>query len=357
MDLIALGVALILIPFVTVILLWIMFGREPDSGHGAHYEHGPPRNVPLAAIPVILHPKVRQEAHHRLVLDGMLATVIDLVRRRVITMEESGDSANRVVAFALKEPKRLEALDPLTRATAEFFFREMSGGEPILTDGQMSDFFRKADPTWLRAYLDHFADQATEWWKRELNVRFLVKPVVSRLSRFVLSSVGLLFAGLMLLNAGIGLRAPKPLFPPREIFWPWREIEIDDAGTTVAVAVGAFIALIALGRLFLLLVQPLRRWNRVALVEHQRWHAFRRFLTDFTALKRAPIELFPIWEEYYVYALALGVTQDFKNHLGALVIERGIELPQTLEQVATFEFARSWIEALEEQRSKAAKKK
>jgi len=60
------------------------------------------------------------------------------------------------------------------------------------------------------------------------------------------------------------------------------------------------------------------RWSSPAYHEHLRWQSFRRFLAEFSAIRQAPIELSSIWQEYYVYAVALGIGERFMQGLSSL---------------------------------------
>jgi hypothetical protein len=59
------------------------------------------------------------------------------------------------------------------------------------------------------------------------------------------------------------------------------------------------------------------RWSPPAYYEHLRWQSFRRFLVEFSAIEQAPIELSAIWQEYYVYAVALGIGEKFMHGLSS----------------------------------------
>lgn len=50
-----------------------------------------------------------------------------------------------------------------------------------------------------------------------------------------------------------------------------------------------------------------------------RWRAFRRFLTEFSSLPEAPALAVIIWEQYLVYATALGVADEVEKQVKALI--------------------------------------
>ena len=50
-----------------------------------------------------------------------------------------------------------------------------------------------------------------------------------------------------------------------------------------------------------------------------KWRAFRRFLTEFSSLPEAPTLAVVIWEQYLVYATALGVADEVEKQVKALI--------------------------------------
>jgi uncharacterized membrane protein len=58
-------------------------------------------------------------------------------------------------------------------------------------------------------------------------------------------------------------------------------------------------------------------------LELKKWKAFKKYISDFSAMKDAPITLLKIWDEYLIYAIALGVAQKMLENLKELSIETG----------------------------------
>jgi uncharacterized membrane protein len=96
---------------------------------------------------------------------------------------------------------------------------------------------------------------------------------------------------------------------------------------TVVVAALAFIVFAGFGRVIL-------RWDPAAYLEHKRWKNFRKFLRDFSAIEQAPVSLLGIWEQYYVYAVVLGVAEEFLKNVGRLAEARGAGLALPVWYVA-----------------------
>ncbi|MBI4280003.1 MAG: DUF2207 domain-containing protein, partial [Armatimonadetes bacterium] len=102
------------------------------------------------------------------------------------------------------------------------------------------------------------------------------------------------------------------------------------SGTFMLGLMGIAIA----GLLLLILSSPLRRRSPKGADQLAQWQAFRRFLTDFSNLKDAPLPALSVWEYYLVYAVTLGVA------------DRVIEQMRTLyPQVQDGSYAPSWYHA------------
>jgi len=65
----------------------------------------------------------------------------------------------------------------------------------------------------------------------------------------------------------------------------------------------------------------LSRRTPEAALEVRKWEAFRRFMTDFSAMKDAGPQLLHLWEHYLVYAMALGVADRLLDNLKLVAAE------------------------------------
>jgi uncharacterized membrane protein len=58
-----------------------------------------------------------------------------------------------------------------------------------------------------------------------------------------------------------------------------------------------------------------------------RWAAFRRYLTNFSSLPDAPFAAVVVWQQYLVYAVALGAPDRVERQVRALVPESQMPSP------------------------------
>ncbi len=64
-------------------------------------------------------------------------------------------------------------------------------------------------------------------------------------------------------------------------------------------------------------------WREEVAPEALGWGGFKRTLSDYTQMKRAPDDFFRLWEVYYCYAAALGVADKFLKNMKRAAPERG----------------------------------
>jgi len=63
----------------------------------------------------------------------------------------------------------------------------------------------------------------------------------------------------------------------------------------------------------------LGHWTPEGKLYYKRWDNFRRYLTDFSALKEHPPESIKIWDHYLVYATSLGVAKEVLHNMSLVV--------------------------------------
>lgn len=95
---------------------------------------------------------------------------------------------------------------------------------------------------------------------------------------------------------------------------------IEDAVGLLLIALGVVGMTIAH-----ILIRP--RIGREGRERMAKWRAFRRFLTEFSSLPEAPTLAVVIWEQYLVYATALGVADEVEKQVKALIPPQELPSP------------------------------
>lgn len=282
---------------------YLRYGKEPPSTYQGIYEREPPRELPPAVVPAIMTQGkvVRTELPK-----GFAATLLEAARLGYLEIEEVEDKgilgtgllkdtdlvyrltekgkallANGAAPGASTGPARGErTLQPFEVAVLEAVFQRAGSGGVVNSDqieawgkrivGTKSNFLR---------FIELWGPQLRGWFEQTF---FKLDDPASERAKAVF--IGVTIAVLVL------------------VFFVGVGISIFVAGPIGAV----LIAMAARG---------LSRRTAEASLEVRKWEAFRRFMTDFSAMKDAGPQLLHLWEHYLVYATALGVADKLLNNL------------------------------------------
>ncbi|MDO8685264.1 MAG: DUF2207 domain-containing protein [Clostridiales bacterium] len=81
------------------------------------------------------------------------------------------------------------------------------------------------------------------------------------------------------------------------------------------------LLLLPMGFVMLLFGSLMKRWSREGIEQKVMWQAFKRFLTDFSNLEEAKMTSVILWEHYLVYAISLGVAKEVIRQLPIVIRE------------------------------------
>ncbi len=293
-----LGILMMLIfPTLLFFYFYFRYGREPKVFYEAIYEREPPRRAPPVTIPIILNQKPEKERLHQEIFRGMLATLLDLAREGIVNIRENPKMGHESL---LVKREKVAQKSPFHQEVANFFFGEVSGGGEVFTEQELKRYATKNQKEFL-SFLTRVSSRARSWWEMELKTTLLdPKASVAFKIYFTLTILSIVL-GAIFFGTGFGI------------------LLLSRKAITPLAVVPAVILIIP----FYFLGKVINRWDEKAYLEHKRWVNFKKFLIDFSALSSAPVSLLPLWEEYYVYAVALGVGRPFLKNILELAKERG----------------------------------
>jgi uncharacterized membrane protein len=291
---------IVVVPLVLVIVFYIRYGREPRIEYDAIYEHEPPREAPPLYVPGIMHQKLDSKTKPAEVFRGVFASLLGLAGKGVVSVRELGRDRKGMYEFVLEKPDKTAELDPQDRELVEFLFNTVARGKGSFTDHEFRAY-GQGHASSVRSKLSSWFDDGRSWWEKAL-----AGPLLDQRSSKAYRTLTLL------LFASIGIGAVCGVYGLRQITGPGPLSII----LSVSAGVVALVLFSSFGRSVL-------RWNETAFLEHSRWKKFRKFLRDFSAIEEAPVKLLAIWERYYVYAVVLGVAEEFLKNLGRLAQVRG----------------------------------
>jgi len=282
-------VLMIALPIILLLVFYFKYGREPKLPYLGMYEHEPPRKVPPVLVSAILYQKPDKTTIFQSLFRGMFASMLDLTTKGLVSIQELKENGKTHYQFNLDKPEKIKELDPFSQEVAQFFFNEQTS----VTDEELKKYAERHRLEFQRLLSDIY-NRAVEWWKNTLGGSLLDLKSSKFYNIFILSIIPSIILGALLVGNGLSalVGGPTP---------PFFAIPIS-AGVII------FIILVFVGKSIL-------RWSPAAFTEQKRWHNFRKFLAEGSAIEQAPITLLPIWEHYFVYAVVLGVAQKFLKNL------------------------------------------
>ena len=195
----------------------------------------------------------------------ILATIVDLVRRKVLTLENS--DKNSIIMLT----GSTENLSAQEKAIVDIYINDFGDGKSL--DLKSFGFFQKVPMSVARKF---------EKWRA---------MVQSEMNRKNLTYQGLGCLGV--------------------IFFAFFPMIFTFAGLVIGMITGnkMFLLIVVMG-IILFVSGAKARYPRKELAEAKdKWQAFKNFLSDYSQLEEAKITSVYLWEQYFVYAVALGVSE------------------------------------------------
>ena len=214
----------------------------------------------------------------------ILATIVDLVRRKILTLENS--DKNSIIMLT----GSTENLSAQEKAIVDIYINDFGDGKSL--DLKSFGFFQKVPMSVARKF---------EKWRA---------MVQSEMDRKNLTYQGLGCLGV--------------------IFFAFFPMIFTFAGLVIGMITGnkMFLLIVVMG-IILFVSGAKARYPRKELAEAKdKWQAFKNFLSDYSQLEEAKITSVHLWEQYFVYAVALGVSEKvvkaYKKALDMGVIDQGV---------------------------------
>ena len=195
----------------------------------------------------------------------ILATIVDLVRRKILTLENS--DKNSIIMLT----GSTENLSAQEKAIVDIYINDFGDGKSL--DLKSFGFFQKVPMSVARKF---------EKW------RALIQSEMDRKN--------LTYQGLGCLGV---------------IFFAFFPMIFTFAGLVIGMITGnkMFLLIVVMG-IILFVSGAKARYPRKELAEAKdKWQAFKNFLSDYSQLEEAKITSVHLWEQYFVYAVALGVSE------------------------------------------------
>lgn len=273
------------VPLIVGLLIWRVVRaanrRREQEGTAPHYRFEPPTDRPPAAVTGFAS-KLSQGGGSA----AFFATVMDLARRGYGTFDSQGKTFN----MHLTDEDETDLL-PFERDVLAYLKLAATGkGDPRYLE------FKE-----LKRYSEkHLSGFLTLWTK---DVQGWLKEQIGgpRLEPTSLRETGVMFALALFGTVAFAVGGVLTLGFPQVVFF-----------------VGAALCAV----LDIAVLSTVPAWRKEVAPEALGWAGFKRTLSDYTQMKRAPDDFFRLWEVYYPYAAALGVAERFLKNMKRAAPER-----------------------------------
>jgi len=287
-------------------LVYFRYGREPKIDYDAIYERDPPTDSRPAVVNAIMRGKMGIPT-----MDGFTATIMDLanfdhISLRTIKSEESKalglfKSESEDILIEIINPDiyvevngKLRELEDFEKDAFNLLKSHASGGK-ISWNKLKKELGKGTD----------FYEFITDWNKK-------VKAHTA-VDRLFLSAGNKYLVGFSLVTA----IAVFFYFVVISNYFPQNEFPLaSKLNLLIGLIFGFEIVMMFISAMF---EKVLGRWTPEGKLYYKRWDNFRRYLTDFSALKEHPPESIKIWDHYLVYATSLGVAKEVLHNMSLVV--------------------------------------
>ena len=216
----------------------------------------------------------------------ILATIVDLIRRKILRLETSEEKS---IITLVGNTEKLSAQE---RVIVDIYINDFGDGKSL--DLKSFGFFQKVPMSTARKF---------EKWKTIIQSEMNRKDLV--------------FEGFKGMGKNLFYKSLGGIILGIKFF-----------GNILDMESKMFLIMIIMG--FILLISLTKaRYPRKELAEAKdKWQAFKNFLSDYSQLEEAKISSVHLWEQYFVYAIALEVSEKvveaYKKALDMGVIDQGV---------------------------------
>ncbi|MGB9928612.1 MAG: DUF2207 domain-containing protein [Methanosarcina sp.] len=304
-----------LLALIFPVFIYFRYGREPKIDYNGIYEREPPTDSKAAVVNAIMEGKGGIPK-----ISGFTATIMDLVNRgyislRTVEVEESkwaGLSKSRSEDIFLEIFERNP--DSNNKGSLENS-NKLEGFEKDVLD-LLKSHASGHELSWkqLKKELGNgteFYDFITYWNKRVKALTGIEKLFRNKGNNYIRIFAGVLAALAIFYILIIAQNFPSNEFP------------LASSLNTLVFLIGGFgILLIAIS---VAGERVLGQWTPEGKLYYEKWNNFKKYLTDFSALKEHPPESIKIWDFYLVYATALGVAEEVIRNMTLVVPQEQLQ--------------------------------
>ncbi len=287
---------LLALPFLGVLFfggnIWNVYqkyGREPRIPEVGKYYREPAQNIPPGIVPFV---QTIIDPGSSALGAAISATLLDFTRRGFLELKRGQTSG--FLGLGKKEEVQFElAKRPQEAELSEFeneiwsVLNRARGFDNLVTQTELKTYF-----TMNASSLQGLATIPRQWYEEKYGALL----DTANQGKTTPWTIAIFVFGMLAFGSGIALLAA-------------------DATALGAALMVSGIAMILGG---VLAGIALSRWNKDKLLNAKRWGAYKNFLLDFSQMESAPAEHLKLWDYHFVYACALGISQQYLKNLKTL---------------------------------------
>lgn len=274
------------------------YGKEPEIDYYGLYE----RELPTVSKPAVVNAIMRGRIGVP-TIEGFTATVMDLVDREYFRLKDTKSTKKHLGLISReKEDVLIEINEAADRSQLLNYEKDVFDLlSSHASDGKIlwSDLKKKLGKgTEFYYFLNKWNSKVTKH---------------ARADKFFLShgnTYMTYFSIIVIIVAFLSIWVLLFFFPPEQFPVVSNAILLVIAAAVVAIIMIVFVNLSE---------RTLGQWTPEGRLFHKRWVNFRKYLTDFSALREHPPESVRIWDHYMVYAVALGVAEKALDNMSLIV--------------------------------------
>ena len=272
--------ALCLLSPLSLVYVYLRYGREPKVDYNGIYERELPTDDPPAVVNAILN----RSDIGKPTMEGFEATIMDLIDRKVlkIHVEPTEHTEDLILEF---DDSKFDELSQSEKSAYSLLETFSDGG--ILNVSRLSSKLNNE-------YNGKLFVSKLDAWKETVQYEYLGESKISE----YFNSKGLdLSIGYTIVGIAIALI----------LFFTC--IFSSHPASTTLLFVSIFLGLFSLGISFIP-EDIFGQWTPEGRLFYLKWMNFKKFLQDNSLIKEHPPESIVIWNKYLVYGTALGVADE-----------------------------------------------
>lgn len=302
-------IAVAIIALLFPIFIYYKYGREPEINYNSIYEREPPTDSKPAIVNALLQREMGVPS-----MDSFTATIMELASLGYISIH----TVHTVNPGDSKESNLLdtESEDILIEISDDFSNKEASNNRRKLEDFEedalnlLKSHASRGKVSWQK--LKRELGTGTEFykfikaWKKKVKAYTAVDKLFQSTGNEYIIKFGLV----------IGPAAAVLLFM-LPYFFP--VINFPDGSHLVFLLFSIIVFEFILAVICLKFEKIFGCFTPEGKLYYERWKHFKKYLTDFSALKEHPPESIKLWDHYLVYATAMGVAEEVIKNMSLVV--------------------------------------